>query len=174
MKKLPMLLLLIAPCVILLLCDQFNMDFTIGLCIYGILFLFNMIYAFLLPRLGFTGKQLLFWNLLLKLCNIPLILLILFVVLLMTLIGGEAMRDDSASMVKIALLACYLLQLSSAMFGFSGFLWCRRYGTLTKSELVVSTVAQLIPCIDVIGSILCYIMFRKEGQPKDWKEGYRA
>ena len=125
-----MLLLLIAPCAILLLCDPFNMDFMIGLCIYGILFLFNMIYAFLLPRLGFTGKQLLFRNL--------------------------------------------LLQLSSAMFGFSGFLWCRRYGTLTKSELVVSTVAQLIPCIDVIGSVLCYIMFRKEGQPKDRKEGYPA
>ena len=174
MKKIPMILLLIAPYAILIICDQAYLDLTIGVYIYGILLLFNLVYAFLMPRLGFNGKQILFWNLLLKLCNIPLVLLILLVVLLMTLIGGEAMRDDSASMVKIAFLACYLLQLSSAMFGFSGFLWCRRYGTLTKSKLVVSTVAQLIPCIDVIGSILCYIMFRKEGQPKDRKEGYPA
>lgn len=28
----------------------------------------------------------------------------------------------------------------------------------------VPMIAQFIPCVDVIGSILCYIMFRKEGQ----------
>lgn len=166
MKKIPMILLLIAPYAILIICDQAYLDLTIGVYIYGILLLFNLVYAFLMPRLGFNGKQILLWNLLLKLCNIPLVLLILLVVLLMTLIGGEAMRDDSASMVKIALLACYLLQLSSAMFGFSGFLWCRKYGTLSRAGVVASTIVQLIPCIDVIGSVLCYIMFRKEGQTK--------
>jgi hypothetical protein len=30
--------------------------------------------------------------------------------------------------------------------------------------MIASTIAQLIPCVDVIGAILCYIMFRKEGQ----------
>ena len=123
-----------------------------------------MVYAFLLPRLGFRVKQILFWNLLLKLCHIPLILLILVFTLVMMLAGGEGIRDEASSMVLIALLLCYLIQVSSAIFGISGFRWCRKYGTLSKAGVIASSIAQFIPCVDVIGSILCYIMFRKEGQ----------
>ena len=164
MKKVPMIALLVVPYATLIICDQANLDITIGLCVYGALLLFNMVYAFLLPRLGFKVKQLLFWNLLLKLCHIPLILLIFVFTLVMMTVGGEGIRDEVASMVLIALLACCLIQLSSTMFGISGFLWCRKYGTLSKAGVIASTIVQFIPCIDVIGSILCYIMFRKEGQ----------
>ena len=164
MKKVTMILLLIAPYAIVFLCDQTGLDFSIGLWTYGALLAFNMVYAFLLPRLGFRVKQILFWNLLLKLCHIPLILLILVFTLVMMLTGGEGIRDEAFSMVLIALLLCYLIQVSSAMFGISGFRWCRKYGTLSKAGMIASSIAQFIPCIDVIGSILCYIMFRKEGQ----------
>lgn len=168
MKKLPMLLLLVAPYVILILCDQLYMDFSIGLCIYGVLLVFNMVYAFLMPGLGFNGRQILFWNLLLKLCNIPLATLILLFTLIMTMVGGEGIRDELPSMVLITLLAFGLVQLSSAMYGISGFRWCRKHGTLSKAAEIVSSVAQLIPCVDVAGSILCYIMFRKYGEiPKN-------
>ena len=165
MKTIPMILLLIAPYSIVFLCDQTGLDFSIGLWIYGALLAFNMVYAFLLPRFGFKVKQILFWNLLLKLCHIPLILLILVVTLVMMLAGGEGIHDEAASMVLIALLLCYLIQVSSAMFGISGFRWCRKYGTLSRAGVIASSIVQFIPCVDVIGSILCYIMFRKEGQP---------
>ena len=75
MKKLPMILLLIAPYAIYFLCDRTNMDFAIGLYIYAAILIFNMVYAFLMPKLNFNGKQLLFWNLLIKLCNIPLVVI---------------------------------------------------------------------------------------------------
>ena len=162
-EKIPMILL-IAPYAILFLCDQTGLDFSIGLWICGTLLAFNMVYAFLLPRLGFTVKQILFWNPLLKLWNIPLVLIILLVTLVTSLAGGEGIRDEVASMVLIALLSCYLIQISSAMFGISGFRWCRKYGTLSQTGVLASSIAQFIPCVDVIGSILCYIMFRKEGQ----------
>ena len=164
MKKVPMILLLIVPYATLILCYQANLDITIGLCVYGALLLINMVYAFLLPRLGFKVKQILFWNLLLKLCNIPLILLIFVVTLVMMMVGGEGIRDEVTSMVLIAWLSCCLIQLSSVVFGISGFRWCRKYGTLSKAGMIASSIAQFIPCVDVIGSILCYIMFRKEEQ----------
>ena len=113
-----MILLLIAPYAIVFLCDQTGLDFSIGLWIYGALLAFNMVYAFLLPRLGFNGRQILFWNLLLKLWNIPLVLMILLVTLVTSLVGGEGIRDEAFSMVLIALLLCYLIQVSSAMFGY--------------------------------------------------------
>ena len=122
----------------------------------------NMVYAFLLPRLGFKVKQILFWNLLLKLSQVPLISLILLFTLVMAMVGGEGI----GAVVIAALLACWLLMLSSSVFGISGFLWCHKYGTLSKVGMIASMIAQLIPCVDVIGSILCYIMFWKESEPQ--------
>ena len=167
MKRIPMILLLIAPGTTVAVCYLFDLDLMPGLVICGAILILNMVYAFLLPRLGFNGKQILFWNLLLKLWNIPLVLTILLVTLITSLVGGEGIRDEAALMVLIAWLACYLIQLSSAMFGISGFRWCRKYGTLSQAGMIASSLAQFIPCIDVIGSILCYIMFRKEGLPKN-------
>ena len=56
MKKAPMIALLIVPYATLIICYQANLDITIGLCVYGTLILFNMVYAFLLPGLGFKVK----------------------------------------------------------------------------------------------------------------------
>ena len=160
-----MILLLIVPYAVLIICYQLTLDMTIGVGLYGALLLFNLVYAFRMPGLGFNGKQILFWNLLLKLGNIPLVNLIRVFTLVMVMAGGERMKDKSVSMVWIALLVLFLVRLSSAVFGISGFRWCRKYGTLSKAGVIASSVVQFIPCVDVIGAILCYIMFRKEGQP---------
>ena len=160
MKKIPMILLLIAPGATIAICYLLDLDLMPGLVVCGAILAFNMVYAFWLPKLGFSGKQILFWNLLLKLCQVPLVSLILLFVLVMAMVGGEGI----GSVVMAALLACWLIQLSSAMFGISGFRWCHQYGTLSKAGMIASSVAQFIPCVDVISSILCYIMFRKEGQ----------
>lgn len=160
-----MIALLVAPYAILAVCYLLTLDIVIGVCVYGALLIFNMFYAFQLPKLGFNGKQILFWNMLLKLCSIPLILLICVYTLVMMMVGGERIGDDVVTaMVLIALLACCLIQLSSTMFGISGFRWCHKYGKLSKFGMVVSSLTQFIPCVDVIGAVLCYIMFRKEGQ----------
>ena len=167
MKKLPMILLLIAPYAIYFLCDRINMDFSIGLYIYGAILIFNMVYAFLMPKLKFNGRQLLFWNLLIKLCNIPLVVIIFLVVLMTSLIGGEAVHDAVPSMILIVFAGCYMLQLSSAMFGISGFLWLRKNDKLTRKDVAFCTAAQLIPVVDVLGSVVCYFMFRKHGQTSE-------
>ena len=160
MKRIPMILLLVAPGATLAICYLADLDLTPGLFVCGAILILNMVYAFLLPRLGFNGQQILFWNLLLKLCQVPLISLILLFTLVMVMVGSEGI----GAVAIAALLACWLLMLSSSVFGISGFLWCHKYGTLSKAGMIASMIAQLIPCADVIGSILCYIMFRKEGQ----------
>ena len=162
MKRIPMILLLLAPGATLAICYLADLDLTPGLFVCGAILILNMVYAFLLPRLGFNGQQILFWNLLLKLYQVPLISLILLFVLVMAMVGGEGI----GAVVIAALLVCWLLMLSSSVYGISGFLWCHKYGTLSKAGMIASMIAQLIPCVDVIGSILCYIMFRKEGKTK--------
>ena len=85
MKKVPMIILLYAPYVFLLICIGICMaekGFTadaiemIGWTFLGmfLLILFpNMIYAFILKRFGYGHRKLFFWNMLLKLCNIPVL-----------------------------------------------------------------------------------------------------
>ena len=81
-----MQLLLIAPYVFLGSCLLQTTEDTGGsllvvLALFGAVLLCNMVYAFLLPRLGFDGRRILFWNLLLKLCNIPVYLFVFAVAL---------------------------------------------------------------------------------------------
>ena len=60
-----MILLLIAPGATLAICYLAELDLMPGLFICGAILVFNMVYAFSMPKLGFNGKQILFWNLLL-------------------------------------------------------------------------------------------------------------
>ena len=48
--------------------------------------------------------------------KVPMILLLILVfTLVMMLAGGEGIRDEASSMILIALLLCYLIQVSSAI-----------------------------------------------------------
>ena len=165
-EKIPMILLLITPYVILYTYYQTPMDITIPLSIYGVLLIVNIVYAFLLPRLGFRGKQLLRWNLLLKLSHIPLHILILLFTVVMAMVGGTGLQGEVLTLFLAGIGCGFVLRMSATMFGISGFRWCRRYGTIFKGGVVAASVVQFLPMADVIGSILCYIMFRKDGQTK--------
>ena len=162
MKKLPMLLQLIVPYVILI-CGSAAMDLTVGIAyFYGVILIFNMVYAFLLPKLGFDGRRILFWNLLLKLCNIPVVLCIMLFALLMTLVGGKDLGSDVAIMFKIVFCVCYVLQLSTSIFGLSGLLCYRKQGLLSVKSVISRTLVQLIPLIGIWGSIHCYFSLRQK------------
>ena len=162
MKKLPMILQLIVPYIILV-CGFAAMDMTIGIVyFYGVILIFNMVYAFLLPKLGFDGRRILFWNLLLKLCNIPTVLCILLFALVMTLVGGKNLGSDVAIMFKIVFCVCYVLQLSTSIFGLSGLLWYRKQGLLSVKSVISRTLGQLIPLIGIWGSVYCYFSLRQK------------
>lgn len=161
MKKLPMILQLIMPYIILV-CGFAAMDITIGIgYFYGTVLIFNMVYAFLLPKLGFDGRGILFWNLLLKLCNIPVVLCILLFALVMTMVGGKNLGSDIAVMFKFVFCICYVLQLSSSIFGLSGLLWYRKQGLLPAKNVISRALVQFIPLIGIWGSVHCYISLRK-------------
>lgn len=162
MKKLPMLLQVIVPYVILI-CGSAAMDITVGIAyFYGVILIFNMVYAFLLPKLGFDGRRILFRNLLLKLCNIPVVLCIMVFALVMTLVGGKNLGNDAAIMFKIVFCVCYVLQVSTSIFGLSGLLWYRKQGLLSVKSVISRTLVQLIPLIGIWGSVYCYFSLRQK------------
>ena len=84
----------------------------------------------------------------------------------MAMVGGMELQGEILALALAGIGCGFVLRLSAAMFGISGFRWCRRYGTVARGGVVAASIVQFLPVVDVIGTILCYSMFRKEGQPK--------
>lgn len=153
-KRLPMILLLLEPHILFATFNWVCTTETVsasGVCLifFILILLFNMIYAFLLPRLGFEGQKILFWNMLLKLCNIPIFLVIFLV--------GMLTHFLILPLIPFFILFDYFLLLSSTMFGISGLLSCYKSQQLSYRTLVVNIVAQFFFCVDVISAVYCYI-----------------
>lgn len=139
MKKVPMIILLLAPYVFLLICIGICMaekGFTadaiemIGWTFLGmfLLILFpNMIYAFILKRFGYGHRKLFFWNML----------------------------------IPFLVIFDYLLLLPSTMYGVSGLRSLSKTGKASKAGIMINGICQFLLVFDVISAAYLYIRFRK-------------
>ena len=130
MKKVPMIILLLAPYVFLLICIGICMaekGFTadaiemIGWTFLGmfLLILFpNMIYAFILKRFGYGHRKLFFWNML----------------------------------IPFLVIFDYLLLLPSTMYGVSGLRSLSKTGKASKAGIVINGICQFLFVFDVISA----------------------
>ena len=116
----------------------------------------NMIYAFLLPRLGTTPRQLLFWNMVLKLCNIPVFAGVFLVALLLNIMV--------IPLLPFLMLFDYSLLLPSSMYGISGIWQNYQKGKFSAVETAVNIILHFFFCADVFSSIYCYLRGRKVSQ----------
>lgn len=153
-KKIPMLLLLAAPYAML---GGAALAFTGGRAGFALLawalafllvFLPNMVYAFILPRKGYTQRQLLFWNMLLKLCNIPFYCLVFLM--------GMMMSVFVIPLLPIFILVDYTVLLPSTMYGVSGLLQARKARRVSTKALVVNGIMQFMFCLDVCSAVYLY------------------
>lgn len=138
MKKVPMIILLLAPYVFLLICIGICMaekGFTadaiemIGWTFLGmfLLILFpNMIYAFILKRFGYGHRKLFFWNML----------------------------------IPFLVIFDYLLLLPSTMYGVSGLRSLSKTGKASKAGIMINGICQFLLVFDVISAAYLYIRFR--------------
>ena len=139
MKKIPMIILLLATYIFLLIdigiCVEEN-GFTadaiemIGWTFLGmfLLILFpNMIYAFILKRFGYGHRKLFFWNML----------------------------------IPFLVIFDYLLLLPSTMYGVSGLRSLSKTGKASKAGIMINGICQFLFVFDVISAAYLYIRFRK-------------
>ena len=154
MKKIPIIMMLIAPYFLFGMYMAENLELlSIGLLAFGIIVLFGAVYAFFLPRMGFGGKQILFWNMLLKICNIPIFLFIFSIGLFLFVV--------IIPLIPILFLFDLFLMLSTSMYGINGIIQCGKEKCLSKKEVIVNIVLHFIFCADVLSSIYCCIRLKK-------------
>ena len=157
MKKMPMMMLLAAPYIFIAVCAAKGLGgsaFITWAVLCVLVYLPNMVYAFLLPRFGYEGRQLLFWNLLLKIVNIPVYVLVILIVLMLHIF--------ILPLAPFLVLIDYSLLLSSSMYGVSGIMECCAKGKLSKKEMLVNIIMQLLFCLDVASALYCYFKVRKD------------
>ena len=149
-----MIIMLVAPYFLFGMYMAENLQLlSIGLIAFGIIMTFGAVYAFFLPRMGFGGKQILFWSMLLKICNIPIFLfvfamgLLLFVVII--------------PLIPLLVLFDLFLLLATSMYGINGIIQCGKERCLSPKVVGINIVLHFIFCADVISSVYCYIRSRK-------------
>ena len=137
----------------------------VHLCFIIAVFIPNMIYAFVLAAHRESSKTLLFWDMLLKLCNIPVYVLffILGTVFLIVPFG--------ILFTFLIVVFDYLLLLPSTMYGISGLIQARREKKLTIDAVVVSGILHFLFCTDVVSAVVmfCKVRAYEKKQPADFR-----
>lgn len=159
MKKVPTILLLLVPYAFIAVFLNFGLTkdvFLLWPILWLVICLPNMVYAFLLPRLGATPRQLLFWDMVLKLCNIPIFAGVFLIALLLNIMV--------IPLLPFLMLFDYSLLLPSSMYGISGIWQNYQKGKFSAVETAVNIILHFFFCADVFSSIYCYLRGRKVSQ----------
>lgn len=168
MKKVPVILLLAAPYVflfaVIIICiaeegltaRMMEMSSYLFLGMLIVVFIPNMIYAFILPRKGWEQRQMFFWNMILKICNVPIYILVFVFGLLMCITIFGLM------LLPFLFIFDFLLLLSSSMYGISGLRLAGKEGTWPKTVIVINGICQFVFVADLASAVYLYLRSRKD------------
>ena len=164
MKKLSTILLLLFLCVFIAVFWNFGLmkdAFPLWSILWLVICLPNVVCAFLLPRLGVTPKRMLFLNMVIKLCNIPLFV--------GGIVGAFLLTQSPDMMIVVMLISYfvlfdYSLLLPFSMYGISGIWENYQKGKFSAVETAINIILHAFFCIDVFSPIYCYVRGRKVSQ----------
>ena len=120
----------------------------------------NMVYAFVLDKHEENSNVLLFWDMVLKLCNIP--------IYIMAFTLGFEIFFTPLGIIMALLYAVltYVLLLATSMYGVSGLLKARREKKITKATAIVNIILHFLFCADVISAVtmFCLVKAKEKNQ----------
>ena len=162
MKKIPMVTLLVLSYLLVGLAVVYGITDTV-LDIWLVFFLLvelpNMIYAFLLPRWGGREADLLFWNMVLKLCQLPIFLAVLLLVAVLNLLV--------LPLLPMLFVFAYTLLLSTSAYGISALQWAYRRGALSWEKRSFLILLHCMFFSDVVCAVSCWRQSRREASAPD-------
>lgn len=112
------------------------------------------VYAFLLPRLGFSPRQIAFWAAVLKLGAAP------FFAVLFVLMALFAFMLFTIPLAIVLSAIGYVSMLPSGLYCISGIVQARKRGALGTMETVVGVLFQFLPVFDVAAALCVFASVR--------------
>ena len=116
---------------------------------YVFAFVPGLIYICLLSKMQFDRRKVLFWAMLIKLCYIPLYIFIV--------ICGGLTNIIAVPFTLLFMAFSYSMVLTSSVFSIKGIIMGYREGVIRTGEALLWIILQFIFCLDVIGTVCCYI-----------------
>lgn len=142
--------------------DIFNRMLVVAAVMYGVIVLTNIIWLIYQTASGISAQRLLFWNMLIKLCYIPV-----FFYAFLTLLAGMAMfMFGGIIMIVMSLLALLLFFLPSCIYGLCGCIRAAKERTLNVVVAVAFGILHCIVCVDVVIAVVSYCMVRSNNKKR--------
>jgi hypothetical protein len=123
----------------------------IHLCMVIVIFIPNVIYAFVLVAHRENSDVLLFWDMLLKVCNIPIYIMVFIAGFFTGLLG-----PFSIPLMLLLVIFDYLILLPSTMYGVGGLIQARREGKIMKKTAIINSILHFFFFTDVISAIIIF------------------
>ncbi len=159
MKRIPLFALLVMPYLVLALVMRQGLS-TACLELVAAIFVgvvgVNLVWALLAVRLGFSARQLVFWNLLLKLCHIPFYLLVFA--------AGVLLNVMIIPLLPFLAIMDYLLLLSSSLYGVRGLRLAQKQGLLSTPAAWACIALQFFFCLDVVSAVYSWLRLQKKSK----------
>lgn len=160
-KKMPMIVLLVLPYLYLAAVGAVGLTgtaFSVWLVFFLLLQVPNIVYAFLWPQWGGEEGQLLFWNMVIKLCHIPFFLLLAVMVVVFNVY--------LLPLVPFLFVMAYTLVLTSSAYAFSALRLAVRRGELDSLQAAGHIFWHCMFCSDVVDAVYCWRRFGRSARPE--------
>lgn len=125
----------------------------LGICI--VVFLPCGIYPFFWRRKA-SSSQLLFWDMILKICNIPIYILVFVIGVIM------AIFILGIPLLPFLFLFDGLLLLPSTMYGISGLMQARKEGRISSGTAILNGILHFLFCLDCVSAVVSYLLVRSK------------
>ncbi len=142
--------------------DTFDRMLVIMAVMYGVIVLTNAIWLIYQTASGISAQRLLFWNMLIKLCYIPV-----FLYVFLTMLMGMAMFwFGGIIMTVMALLALLVFFIPTCFYGVCGCIRAAKERTLNAVVAVAFGILHCIVCVDVVIAVVSYCMVRSNNKKR--------
>lgn len=160
-KNILPLLLIVAPYLYafqLIYIKKSNADMDLwiyyGMC--ALVLVPNIIYPFLLKTWGERSRSLFFWDVVIKVCHIPIYVIIF-------LMGTLFFLSIFGMMFIFFLIVFdYLLLLPSTMYGINGLRQARSEGRISWLAFIMHAICHFVFCLDVMSAAVMYFKVRHQ------------
>ncbi len=118
----------------------------------------NIIFVALSVFKGIKSEFFLFWNMLLKLFNIPIYLLIFFIYIVFVSLPGVVI------FTPFFFAFDYMLLILTSIYGIGGLVQARREKKITTSATLVFSVLHFVFCADVICAVIAFCKVKSKSK----------
>ena len=129
---------------------------------YVMIVLANIIYVIIWTCMGGDSQRILFWNMLMKICYIPI-----FIGTFISILAGLCtFMVGGIALVAVMLVVDVILLIPPSIYGLCGCIRAAKEKNANVGLAVVMAIMHFIFCLDVVAAIVMYFVVRNKNRKR--------